>query len=330
MKKKPKILYYSVLDFQQATMDYMNQHFDVVVLPDPNCDSEEMLVTTEAIFAPMGFPCDKKKIDMCPKLRVIGTPTTGELHIDVEYANEKKIIICSLKNQKELLYNITSTAELTWGLVLAITRKIPWAFESVCKGQWSGKEFGRQTPRMLSAMTLGIVGLGRLGSWVAKYGESFKMKVLYYDPYITDDRFMKCDNLIDLARQSDIVSIHVHLSNETRNLIGDDFISSMPGGGYIINTARGGVLNEESLMDALQDGHLAGAALDMIEGEHLYGFKDSLSEHPLIRYANTHDNLLITPKIGGATRDAWEITEKKIIKLIMQSLEMETGEDEDN
>ena len=298
----------------------MEENFNCVTLPDPEHDTEEVLKKAKVLYAPMGYTFDKEKIDMCSGLRVLGTPTTGELHIDVDYARKGNISICSLRNQKEFLSKITPTAELAWGLLLAVTRQIPRAHDSVCEGNWNGREFGRQTPRMLSTMTLGIIGLGRLGSIVAGYGKAFNMKVLYYDPHVNDDKYIKCENLHELARLSDIVSIHVHLTEKTENLIDSKFLKTMPKGSYIINTARGGIVDEDALLDALKTGHLAGAGLDMLAGEHLPGFKEQLNEHPLVEYAVNHDNLIITPKIGGCTMDAREKTEKHVVDLIIDQL----------
>jgi D-3-phosphoglycerate dehydrogenase len=94
----------------------------------------------------------------------------------------------------------------------------------------------------------------------------------------------------------------------------------MPKGSYIINTARGGIVNEDALLEALISGHLGGAGLDMLEDEHLPKFKEKLIKNPLIKYANNHDNLIITPKIGGCTMDAWERTERHIVNLIIKEL----------
>jgi len=298
----------------------MEENFNCVTLPDPEHDTEEVLKKAKVLYAPMGYTFDKEKIDMCSGLRVLGTPTTGELHIDVDYARKGNISICSLRNQKEFLSKITPTAELAWGLLLAVTRQIPRAHNSVCEGNWNGRVFGEQTPRMLSAMTLGIIGLGRLGSIVAGYGKAFNMKVFYYDPYANDDRYIRCETLHELAKLSDVVSIHTHLTKETESLVDSEFIRNMPKGSFIINTARGGIVNEEDLLNAMESCHLAGAGLDMLEGEHLPGFKERLSEHPLIRYAKAHDNFIITPKIGGCTIDAWERTEKHIVDLVLNEL----------
>ena len=317
---KPVLLYYDVLKFQEDNLEYIEKNFELLRLPDPQYDTDEILKRAKVIFAPMGYVLDKRKIDRCRNLQVIGTPTTGEVHIDVDYAKQKQISICSLKDQQAFLSSITPSAELAWGLVLAVTRRIPGVFDSVCEGKWIGREFGRQTPRMLSTMTLGVVGFGRLGSMVARYGSAFKMNVVYYDPFISDDEHTRCNDLYDLARISDIVSVHVHLTKDTERLIGKKFLQSMPGGSFIINTARGGIVDEDALLDALKTGHLAGAGLDMLAGEHLPGFKEQLNEHPLVEYAVNHDNLIITPKIGGCTIDAWGKTERHIVDLIIEEL----------
>ena len=318
--KKTSLLYYEISGFQRKNLEYVEKFFDLITLPDPDCDTEEILKKVKVIFAPMGFLFDKCKINRCENLQIIGSTTTGTLHIDVDYARKKNISICSLRNQKEFLSKITPTAELAWGLILCVTRWIPRAHDSVCEGRWEGKEFGKRTPRMLSKMSLGIVGLGRLGSLVAHYGRAFRMKVFYYDPFVDDDRYIRCETLHELARLSDIVSVHAHLTKETESLIDSEFIRNMPKGSFIINTARGGIVNENELLIALKSGHLAGAGLDMLEGEHLPGFKESLSEHPLVKYAKTHDHLVLTPKIGGCTIDAWERTEKHIVDLVINEL----------
>ncbi|MBW1781636.1 MAG: hydroxyacid dehydrogenase, partial [Deltaproteobacteria bacterium] len=311
--KKPSILYYDVQGFQSSSLDYLDKYFELKTLPDPNHDATTILKTIHALFAPMGFKCDKAKIDQCPQLQVIGSPTTGLFHIDTEYASKRNIRVCSLHDQQAFLKGITATAELTWGLILEVTRRIGAAHDAVCSGQWAGKRFGAQTPKMLSNMSLGVLGLGRLGEWVARYARAFNMRVCYYDPHVTDERFIRCKSPLDLAASSEILSIHVHLSPETRHMVDDAFLKAMPHGAYVVNTSRGGVADEEALLRALMNGHLGGAALDMLENEHLPGFREGLKDRPLVRYAQTHDNLILTPKMGGCTVDAWETTEMRIV-----------------
>jgi D-3-phosphoglycerate dehydrogenase len=319
MTERPVALYYSVLDFQPETLAAINEHFDVMILPDPSHDTDAMLAIATVLFAPMGFSLDSAKLARCTRLRAIGTPTTGVPHIDTNYATARNILVCSLRDQQAFLADITPTAELAWGLVLNLTRRIPWAHRSVLQGQWTPREFGARTPRMLSRMSLGVVGLGRLGSHVAKYGRAFGMTVRYYDPHVNSDQCSRSNTLLDLARASDVVSIHVHATPETLNLINREFIASMPAGSFLVNTARGSVLDEEALLAALERGHLAGAALDTLVGEHQPGF--SPVEHPLVRFARTHDTLLLAPHYGGSTRDAWQRTERRIVDLIVQHLE---------
>jgi D-3-phosphoglycerate dehydrogenase len=318
---KPLALYYDVLDFQDASLQYLEKYFDVIRARDPDQDRAELAPGVRVLFAPMGFAFEGPRLSRYPDLMAIGSPTTGVPHIDVEYARARQITICSLRDEQAFLATITPTAELAWGLVLALTRRIPWAHASVCAGRWDGREFGRRTPRMLSAMTLGVIGLGRLGSLVARYGRAFGMTVSYYDPYRSDDRYVRAKSLDALAEANDVVSLHVHATAETENMIDRAFFAAMRPGAYFINTARGTLVDEAALLAALQTGHLGGAALDTLRGEHLPGFTAGLDAHPLIRYARDHDNLLLTPHYGGATRDAWERTECRIIELIVDDLQ---------
>ncbi len=322
VNSKPVLVYYRVLGFQQKTLEMMRRYFDLYIFTDPDHDDTEMLHRAKAIISPMGFTMDQAKMDKCPQLDVIGSPTTGLFHIDTAYASKRNIHICSLNDQQAFLKGITATAELTWGLILEVTRRIGAAHDAVCSGQWAGKRFGAETPKMLSNMSLGVLGLGRLGEWVARYARAFNMRVCYYDPHVTDERFMRCKSPLDLAASSEILSIHVHLSPETRHMVDDTFLDAMPHGAYVVNTSRGGVADEEALLRALMNGHLGGAALDMLENEHLPGFREGLKYHPLVRYAQTHDNLILTPKMGGCTVDAWETTEMRIVEMMIQELKI--------
>jgi D-3-phosphoglycerate dehydrogenase len=271
----------------------------------------------------MGFVFGRDKMDRMPALKAIGTPTTGVPHIDVEYAAERGISVCSLRDQQEFLGTITPTAELAWGLVIAVTRRIPWAHAAACEGQWGGRPFGMKTPRMLSRMRLGVIGLGRLGSLVAGYGTAFGMDVSYFDPHINDDRYFRCGDLHELASKSDVVSLHVHFAPDTDHFIKGEFFEAMPEGSFFINTARGNLVDEDALLKALESGHLGGVGLDTLDGEHLQGFMDGLEGHPLISYAREHDNLVFTPHMGGSTRDSWELTEARVINMMIEALKTE-------
>jgi lactate dehydrogenase-like 2-hydroxyacid dehydrogenase len=319
--KEPKILYYEILQYQPEVLKLINDNFQIESLPDPNHDNDKVLQNADVVMAPLGFNFDRGKIDRCPNLKIIASSTLRVPHVDVEYAHSKGIKVCHLGNQKKLLETITSTAELTWGLIIALTRRIPWAHKTVCDGEWRGRSFGSRTQRMLSAMSLGIVGLGRLGSLVASYGRAFGMKVYYYSPSSRSHTYKRCQSLSELASCSDIVSVHAHLKPDTEKLISREFIQAMKTGTFIVNTSRGELIDESALLDALVSGHLGGAALDVLAGEYNPDFKSGLRDSPLVKYAKTHDNLILTPHYGGATLDAWIKTQYEIIRLIMKALD---------
>ncbi|MBW1783800.1 MAG: hydroxyacid dehydrogenase [Deltaproteobacteria bacterium] len=318
---KHRILYYEILQYLPEVVDAMEQSFVVTRLTDPGHDTDNILRDVEICMAPLGFPFDRAKIDRCPNLKVIASSTLSVPHIDVEYAAKKGIRVCWLSEaHKGFLATITPTAELTWGLIISITRNIPWAHKDVCDGKWEGRSFGSRTPRMLSNMSLGIVGLGRLGTWVASYGKAFGMEVYYFSPTSRDSDYKRCQTLPELAGSVDIISIHAHHTRDTERMIGAEFLSAMRPGSYLINTARGAIVDEDALLDALENGHLGGAAVDVLAAEFEPDFLERLPQNELVRYAATHQNLIITPHYAGATRDAWEMTQTKTIELIKQAL----------
>lgn len=247
---------------------------------------------------------DQEVIDAGLNLKVIATATTGLDHIDLEYAETRGIKILSLCGRTEFLRQIPATVEHTWGLLLSLRRCVPWAFQSVLNGQWERDVFKGHD---LAGQRLGIVGLGRIGEKIAMLGQAFGMQVGAYDPYrpkwISDVE--KFDKLPNLLQRTDVLSLHVPLNAETENLITGKELALLPQGASLINTARGEILDEMALLDHLKGGHLSGAALDVIRGERNIDH----SVNPLIEYAQQHNNLLITPHIGGATYESMQMTE---------------------
>lgn len=315
--RKPRALYYDILKYHESSLDLLKEYFDVVTLPDPSFDRADLLSGVEALIAPLGFDCGRQKIDACPNLKVIGSNTTGEPHIDRAYAESKGIRVVSLMNDHEFLSSITPTAEHTWGLLLAVARRVPWAFASVLNGTWSRWEFGGS--QMLSRMHLGIVGMGRLGKLVARYGVAFGMKVRFFDPYVNESGMAdveKIPALQSLVEASDVVTIHVPLNRETTSLIDRDLLSRFKQGAYLINTSRAEIVDEDGLLRALEEGTLSGAGIDVIGGEFSKGFRPN--GHPLVEYARSHQNLVITPHIGGSTRDAWSMTQIRTVEKMVE------------
>jgi D-3-phosphoglycerate dehydrogenase len=274
----------------------------------------------DVIFAPLGHYLGKAKIDLCPNLKVVASNTTGHPHIDVDYCREKGIDVACLKFAPEFLRTITPTAELTFGLMIALTRRILPACRSALDGQWDRRPYG--APAMLSRMKLGVVGLGRLGGYVAAYGKAFGMDVAYFDPFVDSDEVRRSCGLEDLAAWCDVLSVHAPHEKETENLISRQVIAGMKPGSYIVNTARGELLDWDALLDALKSGHLAGAALDVFEGEFAPDFNQTFTDHPLLQYARDSDNVILTPHIGGSTTDAWSETEQKTIDMAREALRL--------
>lgn len=319
--KNPIALYYRMLRYQPENLAKLEREFDLQILDTPTDDTPELLSRVEVLFAPLGYSVDRQKIDACPKLRAIVSNTTGHPHIDVEYAQSKGIHVACLKFAQEFLRTITPTAELTWGMIIALTRNLIPAHRAALGGAWDRRPFG--APAMLSSMSLGVVGHGRLGTLVARYGRAFGMRVRYYDPFVSSssEGAERVETIEALVGQSEVVTLHVPHEKETEELISRAVLERFKPGSYLINTSRGELLDWEALLDHLQSGHLAGAALDVFEGEFVPGFAERFPSHPVLTYARTHDNLILTPHIGGSTIDAWRLTEAHAIDMALAHLQ---------
>jgi D-3-phosphoglycerate dehydrogenase len=310
-----------MLRYQPENLATLEREFDLRILDTPADDQPELLSRVEVLFAPLGYFVDRQKIDACPKLRAIVSNTTGHPHIDVEHAQSKGIYVACLKFAQEFLRTITPTAELTWGMIIALTRNLIPAHRAALGGAWDRRPFG--APAMLSSMSLGVVGHGRLGTLVARYGRAFGMRVRYYDPFVSSssEGAERVETLEALVEQSEVVTLHVPHEKETEELLSRAVFERFRPGSYLINTSRGELLNWEALLDHLQSGHLAGAALDVFEGEFVPGFAERFPDHPVLAYARTHDNLILTPHIGGSTVDAWRLTEAHAIDMALAHLQ---------
>jgi D-3-phosphoglycerate dehydrogenase len=193
--------------------------------------------------------------------------------------------------------NVVSAAEHTMGLILALARNIPQAHVALTGGAWDRERFEGAE---LHGKTLGIVGLGRVGAMVAQRALAFGMRLIAYDPYVSTDRARQMNvellpDLESLLSQADLVTIHLPKTSETESLIGARELALMKEGARIVNTARGGIVDEEALAEALGAGRLGGAALDVFEHE-------PVTEHALFGLAN----VVVTPHLGAATQEAQE------------------------
>lgn len=290
----------------------------VIELPADQRVLAERIHEFDAFLTSLTVETNQEVLQHASKLRAVATPSTGLDHIDLAEAQKRNITVLSLKNDTEFLSKITATAELAWALLLATVRKLPTAVSAAREGRWARDEFrGTQ----LSGKTLGIVGYGRLGKMVAEYGKVFGMNTLVCDvkPMSVSIGIEQVE-LDVLLQRSDVVSIHIHLSDETRSLFDERAFQKMKPGAVLINTSRGGVIDEAALLATLETGHLAGAGLDVIDGE----WRSDLEKHPLIQYAKGHGNLIISPHIGGVTQESQTMAYSRIVQRLGQFFEKTT------
>ncbi len=280
-------------------------------------DLAKVLNQAEVLIVRLKYLLNREFLNRAPKLKFIATATTGLDHIDLECARERIITVLSLRGETQFLRTVTATAEHTWGLLLALLRHIPQAHEAVVSGDWDRtRYFGRE----LQGRTLAIIGLGRIGQMVAQYGLAFRMSVVAYDPFQKEwiDGVMRAASLDELLPDADVLSVHVPLSKETTHLIGRAELAVLKRGAVVLNTSRGAILDESALIESLESGHLGGAALDVIHDE--YSSESNLRER-LLNYARTHENLLMTPHLGGATHDSLEKVEIFMAEKLIRHLQ---------
>ena len=273
---------------------------EVTILPPDRDTLLREIVDSDGYIPTLGVRVDREVLDLAKKLKAIATPSTGLDHIDLAEVEARGIQVLSLKDDRSFLDQITATAELAWVLMLAVVRRLPAAFEAARQGHWARDELrGHQ----MAGKTFGILGYGRLGTIVGQYAKAFRFRVLACDVEEFEAEGIERVDMETLFRESDVVSLHVHLTPENRGLVGKRELGLMKEGAVLINTSRGAIVDEEALLEALESGRLGGAGLDVIHGE----WSADLSDHPLIRYAREHENLVITPHLGGVTYESQEL-----------------------
>ena len=300
-----RILNVEPLGYCDEARAVLSQLGEVVEIPLSRGELLSQLPNYDVLIVRLAKQIDREVIDAGVRLKVIVTATTGLDHIDADYAHSKDITVLSLCGENEFLETVSATAEYTWALLLALLRRIPQAFASVRNGDWNRDAFRGHE---LDGKCLGLIGLGRTGCKVARYGQVFGMDVVAYDPYVENwvDGVERLAELRDLLDRSEVLSLHVPLNAETTDMIGADEMGLMPPGSVLINTSRGDVLDEVALVRALGGERLAGAAVDVVCHERE---PKRRRQRALLAYARTHDNLLITPHIAGATHESMAKTE---------------------
>lgn len=268
------------------------------ISPDP--DSAGILLVR------VGYRIDARVLDGMPSLRVLVSPTTGVDHIDLDECARRNVAVLTLRGHREFLENLTNTAEHAFALLLALYRRLVPAYRDVLSGNWRQADHRGHT---LAGRKFGIVGYGRLGAMAAQMARGFGMTVLAYDPCksVASDNVAQVRSIHDLAEEADVMSLHADLNDMNHGMIDMEVLDRMPDHGILINTARGQLIDEDALLRTLRSGGLAGAGLDVICSETAFG-----GGNPLLQYAREHDNLLLTPHIGGQTYEAVTAADKFI------------------
>ena len=233
-----------------------------------------------------------KVIEAAERLKVIGRAGSGLDNVDTQAATRRGVVVMNTPGG-----NTVTTAEHTMSMILAMTRRIPQATSSMKAGKWEKERFMGVE---LYNKTLGIIGIGQIGGYVAKLAQGLSLNVIAYDPFLAQEQAQKMGvHLVDLAeiyRRADIISVHTPLTAETRSLINADAIAQMKPGVMIVNCARGGIINETDLVEALKARRVAAAAFDVFEEEPIR------TDHPLLAL----DTFICTPHIGASTEEAQE------------------------
>ena len=278
---------------------------EVTYMDDPS--SEEVISVIDDYDAIFTNP-NKSKVfigseilDAAKNLKVICTASTGTNHIDKLYVAELGLPILALTEEREVINRISSTAELAFSLTLASLRHVIKSHKAVLKGEW---DYEKYIGRQMNCLTIGSIGYGRLGSMYSKYCKAFDSRVLVYDPYKTvkEKGIEQVDSLECLLRESDVVAIHVHVTEETVGMIDKSCFDVMKEDSVLVNTSRGDFVNEVDLVDFLQSNPNARIATDVVADE----IKNRM-DSPLLKYALDSDQVIITPHIGGMCREAQEI-----------------------
>ena len=303
---KFKILNLEPTDYSPEARRIIEARADLQDGPITRTSLKKNIGDYHGIIVRLGHKIDKDLLEHAKQLKVIVSATTGLNHIDIEGANSRGITTLSLKGEADFLRTVTATAEHTIGLMLSLIRHTPHAYNSVMDGTWDRNLFKGQD---LFGKTLGIIGYGRLGKLVAKYATAFGMTVIAYDTKdIPHDETVESTSLNAVLSRSDIITLHASYSPENEQFINKSCFEKMKEGAVFINTARGEIIDEQALLEALKTKHLSGAALDVISNEQAL-LNVPISDNSLYKYARKYNNLILTPHIGGATYDSMYKTE---------------------
>jgi D-3-phosphoglycerate dehydrogenase / 2-oxoglutarate reductase len=272
-------------------VELLREHFDVEIGADwDDGELAERIGEYDGILIRSATKLTADLIERGTRLRVIGRAGVGVDNVDVEAATKRGIVVANAPQS-----NVVTAAEHTMALLLALARNVPQAYASLTAGKWERSKFSGVE---LYDKTLGILGFGRIGQLVAQRARGFGMRVLAFDPFVSaelylEQRVEKADSPEDVYAQADFITIHLPKTAETEDFLNADAFAKMRDGVRILNVARGGLVDEAALKDALDSGKVAGAALDVFPSE-------PMTENPLFAYPS----VIVTPHLGASTAEA--------------------------
>jgi D-3-phosphoglycerate dehydrogenase len=280
--------------------------FDVDV--DGTSDLGETISRYDAVIVRSATKLTAELIERAERLKVIGRAGVGIDNVDVDAATRRGIVVANAPES-----TVVSAAEHTIGLLVALTRNIPQAHAALKQGRWERKTYSGVE---LADKTLGVLGFGRIGQQVARRAAGLGMRVVAYDPFVPPERFRELGverlaGMEDVYAVADFITLHLPLTDETRGTIGTDALEQMRDGVRIVNAARGGLVDEGALLDALRSGKVAGAALDVFSAEPYAG--------PLLEL----DNVVVTPHLAASTEEAQDRAGMIIAEQVAAALEGE-------
>lgn len=311
-------------DFAPAAAAALREWSDVILADLDRPGLLDAVADVTVLWVRLRHRIDAEVMDAAPGLQLIVTATTGLNHIEAEEAARRGIRVVSLRGEHEFLDHVVATAEHTLALAFALLRHLPAASRHVIDGGWDRDRFKGAEIR---GKIVGVVGYGRLGRIVARYFSMFGATIIAADPDLNPAMlplYVRPVSTEELLAEADLVTVHVDLRDDNVRFLGRDQFAAMRRGAWFINTSRGELVDEPSLFDALVAGHLAGAALDVLTDEHA----GNVGARRLVEYARTHENLIITPHIGGCTHESMEKTEEFLASRLRQALRRSTTSDQ--
>ena len=295
----PKLLITAPILRFNSILDLLNKKFDVSVKEYLEYSQMENIISNyEALIPNARIKIDKQIIDKASSLKAIYQPSVGVDHIDLNCLKQNNIKFDAIGFDNDFLGNQWTTAEHTILLILGCLKNIKSTVNDLDNFQWDNRKY---TIQDLKNLTVGIIGFGNIGRKVSELLRPFNCKISVYDPYIPLSS-ITCHNAVSsslnsLLESSDIISLHVPLNKETTNMIGPKEINKMKSSAYLINAARGGIVDEEAFIKAVESHKLRGGAFDVLLDENPDGVENS----KLANFAKSKKNILITPHVGGSS-----------------------------